>query len=286
MPSAIIGGIRTNYDIVGDGLPLLMFSPGGFDATLDKWSTLGVYARTKIMDYLPQRYRCIIFDRRGTGRSGERVEPITWRDYADQGRGLLEHLGIGSAHLMGGCMGCCPVVAFAAAYPQVVRSMILYWPVGGAKFRIRGHGRFAAHLALVDQAGLEGVVALVRNTDASFSQDPRVGPWAPVIRSDPAFAAEYARTNVERYKAIVTANVNTLIDRDTAPGATPEALMAIDIPALIVPGKDDAHATSAARYLEECLPRAEYWDLPPSAQTEASVPQRLIDFLDRATEAG
>jgi pimeloyl-ACP methyl ester carboxylesterase len=283
MPNTVIDGIKTNYDVVGDGPPLLMFSPGGFDATLDKWSTLGVYARTKIMEYLSHKYRCIVFDRRETGRSGGRVERITWRKYADQGRGLLEHLNIDSAHLMGGCMGCCPVTAFAAAYPEMVRSMILYWPVGGAKFRIRGHSRFAEHLALVDQAGLEGVVALARNTDASFSKDPRVGPWAPVIRSNPAFAADYVHINPEDYKAIVTANVNTLIDRDTAPGAAPEALMRTEIPTLIVPGKDDAHATSAARYLEECLPRAEYWDVPPEAQTEGNVPQRLIDFLDRAS---
>ena len=55
--------------------------------------------------------------------------------------------------------------------------------------------------------------------------------------------------------------------------------MRLDIPALIVPGRDAAHATSAARYLEECLPRAEYWDIPPEQQTEANVPQRVIEFF-------
>ena len=59
----------------------------------------------------------------------------------------------------------------------------------------------------------------------------------------------------------------TLFDRDTAPGAEPEDLMRLDIPALVVPGHDAAHATSAARYLEECLPRAEYWDVPVEQQT-------------------
>ena len=58
---------------------------------------------------------------------------------------------------------------------------------------------------------------------------------------------------------------DALFDRDTAPGAEPEDLMRLDIPALIVPGHDAAHATSAARYLEECLPRAEYWDAPVDA---------------------
>src|SRR5258708_2751359 len=47
-----------------------------------------------------------------------------------------------------------------------------------------------------------------------------------------------------------------LFDRDTAPGAEPEDLMRLDIPALVVPGHDASHATPAARYLEECLPRS------------------------------
>jgi len=46
-----------------------------------------------------------------------------------------------------------------------------------------------------------------------------------------------------------------------------------------VPGRDEAHATSAARYLEEVLPKAQYWDLPPEQQTEANAPARLLDFL-------
>ena len=54
MPSATIDGIQTHYEIIGDGPPLLMFSPGGFDATFDKWSNLGVYARIKLLDYLPR----------------------------------------------------------------------------------------------------------------------------------------------------------------------------------------------------------------------------------------
>ncbi len=55
--------------------------------------------------------------------------------------------------------------------------------------------------------------------------------------------------------------------------------MRLDIPALVVPGNDIAHATSAARYLAECLPRAKYWDVAAEAQTEANVPDRLLEFL-------
>jgi hypothetical protein len=75
---------------------------------------------------------------------------------------------------------------------------------------------------------------------------------------------------------------NALFDRDTAPGAGPEQLMRIEIPALVVPGHDASHATSAARYLEECLPQADYWDVPVEQQTEDKVPARIVDFLSRA----
>jgi len=286
MPTANINGISTHYEVRGEGPPLLMYSPGGFDATLDKWWKLGVYERIKLLDHLPAKYRCIIFDRRETGQSGGRVERISWDDYVEQGRGLLQHLGIEAAHLAGGCMGVCPVLTYAVRYPDEVLSMILYWPVGGAAFRIRGHGRFAQHFALVEQQGLAGVVELARNTSVGFGKDPRIGPWAPVIRNDPEFAEAYAAMDVNRYKLIVAGMSRTLIDRDTAPGAEPEDLMRLDTPALIVPGKDVAHATSAARYLEECLPNAEYWDIPPDEQTEDNVPARLLEFLDRVGSAG
>jgi pimeloyl-ACP methyl ester carboxylesterase len=282
VPTTTIDGITTHYEALGQGPPLLMFSPGGFDATLDKWSTLGVYARIKLLEHLSQRYTCIVFDRRETGLSGGRVEAITWAHYVAQGAGLLDHLGHAAAHLLGGCMGCCPVTAFAVRHPERVTSMILYWPVGGTEFRHRGEERFATHLDFVASAGLRGIVELAQSSDASSGKDPRLGPWAAVLRSDPRFAAGYARLDQTEYRRIVTGMLAALIDRDTAPGAEPEELRGVRIPALIVPGNDPVHATSAARFLAECLPHSDYWNLSPEEQTEANVPNRLLAFLDAA----
>ena len=280
MATAVVDGISTRYEVTGTGAPLLMYAPGGFDATIEKWSSLGVYARVKPLEWLAKKYRCIVFDRRECGQSGGRVERVTWRDYVNHGRALLDHLKIERAHLMGGCMGVSPVVAFAATYPERVAGMVLWWPVGGAKYRIKGHARFAEHLGFVQQNGLQAVVDLVAKEGKSFGADPRGGPWASVIKHDAAFAASFARQDVERYKLIVAGMARTLLDRDTAPGAEPEDLMRLEIPALIVPGHDEAHATSAARYLEECLPKSEYWDLAPAAQNEDNSTARVLQFLD------
>jgi pimeloyl-ACP methyl ester carboxylesterase len=282
MATAVIDGIETRYELMGEGPPLLMHAPGGFDATIEKWSSLGIYKELKFLDHLTRHYRCILFDRRECGRSGGRVESVTWLHYARHGKGLLEHLGIEKAHHMGGCMGCSVAIAFAVAYSQATLSMILFWPVGGAKYRITGQQRFAEHLTYVEQNGLQAVVTLARASDKSFGADPRGGPWVSVIRSDPAFADRYVGLELKQYKPIVEGMARTLLDRDTAPGSTPEELLRLKVPTLIVPGSDPSHATSAACYLEECIPGAEYWDVPVAEQTSMATNARILAFLQNS----
>lgn len=284
MPFATIDGIATRYEVLGPRLgsapPILMYAPGGFDATIEKWSNTGVYQRTKMLEHLQKTYTCIVFDRRECGQSGGRIERVTWAHYVAHGRALLDHLNIQRAHIMGGCMGVCPAAAFGVAHPERVISLVLYWPVGGAKYRMSSHLRFAQHLGFVQQHGLPEVVALVAKDGKPFGTDPRGGPWASVLRHDRAFAEAFTKQDPEAYKLVVTGMQRALFDRDTAPGAEPEDMLRLDLPALVVPGRDVAHATSAARYLEECLPKAQYWDVPPDQQTEANVPKRLLEFLD------
>ena len=280
VPSTVLDGIRTRYEVVGDGPPILMYAPGGFDATIEKWRTQSIYAKVKFLDHLPKKYQCIVFDRRECGESGGRVEAITWKHYALPGKLLLENLGIDRAHIMGGCMGVSCVMAFAVAYPQATMSMLCWWPVGGAKYRIKAHERFTQHLSFVKESGLQGVVDLVKKDGKAFNAEARGGPWASPLR-DPAFAATYLKT--KNYEKTVEQMCRNLFDRDTSPGAEPEQLLKLDIPAIVIPGKDESHATSAARYLEECLPKAQYWDALPEAQTEAAASARLLEFLNTAS---
>ena len=110
-----------------------------------------------------------------------------------------------------------------------------------------------------------------------------MGPWATLIRRDPTFADAYAGLERHQYEVLVAGMSRLMFDRDTVPGAEPEDLQVLDIPALVVPGQDDSHATSAARYLQECLSRAEYWDVPVSEQTADTAPARIMQFLNGVT---
>jgi pimeloyl-ACP methyl ester carboxylesterase len=277
MPTALCDGIKTRYEVVGSGEPLLMFSPGGFNATIENWRTFSIYRLLKLLDHLPRAFECVAFDKRESGESGGRVELLTWEKYAAHARDLLDHLGIERAHVIGGCIGCSIATAFARAYPERGASLVLYSPAGGAAYRRKQHDRFAAHLAFVAKHGLVGVLALASESDASFSQDPRVGPWASALRTDSNFAGDYVRFDETRYLELVDETARTLFDRDTVPGA--DRLDEIDAPALVVPGDDENHARSAALHLAEHLPRAELWDLPPAEQTEENAPARILEFL-------
>ena len=251
MPFVTIDGIATRYETIGQGPPLLMYAPGGFNAVIEMWSTQGVYAKIKLLDHLPKKYTCIVFDRRECGQSGGRVEALTWAHYVAQGKGLLDHLGIERAHLLGGCMGCCPVTAFGdGACRNMVRAMVLWWPVGGAKYRIASHKRFAEHLAFVQQEGLVAVVALVEKDGKPFGADPRGGPWASVIKRDREFAKEYAKQDVDTYQRTTLAMMRNLFDRDTAPGAEPEDMLQARYPRA-----GDSRPGRLARHLGGALSR-------------------------------
>jgi pimeloyl-ACP methyl ester carboxylesterase len=277
MPTATIDGLSVNYLTRGSGPPLLMLAPGGFDSTLEKWSTAGVWKGMRPLDTLGSQFTLIAYDRRESADSGGRVERLSWSLFAEQAKGLLDHLGIRHAFVLGGCMGCSVALAFAARFPEATRALLLHWPVGGYRWKLNGSDRFARHLTFAREHGLAGVVKRAHE-GRSFWQDPEAGPWASAIIRDPKFADAFQGQDLDRYLGIVAASARALFDRDTPPGAEPEEMMAMKVPALIVPGDDPAHATSGAHYLRELLPQPEYWPVMPPEQTPERVRERILEF--------
>jgi hypothetical protein len=95
---------------------------------------------------------------------------------------------------------------------------------------------------------------------------------------EPRFAEAFGQQDPERYLGIVAASGRTLFDRDTPPGAEPEEIMAMKVPAVIIPGDDPSHASSGANYLRELLPQAEFWPVMPPEQTPDRVRERILEF--------
>jgi pimeloyl-ACP methyl ester carboxylesterase len=115
MPIAKVGGINIYYEIHGTGEPLvLIFGYAGHS---------GLWFRQ--IPVLSQKYRVIVFDNRGAGRSDKPDMPYTTAMMAEDTAGLLDAIGIDAAHVFGISMGGMIAQHFALNYPQRVISLIL-----------------------------------------------------------------------------------------------------------------------------------------------------------------
>jgi hypothetical protein len=84
MTTATIDGLEVSYEMRGSGPALLMLAPGGFDATMEKWTTAGVWKGMRPLDTLASDFTLIAYDSRESGHSGGRVEKLSWALFADQ----------------------------------------------------------------------------------------------------------------------------------------------------------------------------------------------------------
>ena len=95
MPKVIINGINISYKVEGVGEPLVMIM--GIASTQRAW-LLQTLAFKK-------HFKVITFDNRGCGESEKPHEPYSIRTLADDTAGLISHMGIDKAHVLGVSMG-------------------------------------------------------------------------------------------------------------------------------------------------------------------------------------
>ena len=74
---------------------------------------------------LKEKFRCIVFDNRGVGKSSKPDFPYTMKMFADDTTNLMKALGIQKAHILGISMGGYIAQQIAISYPEMVKSLIL-----------------------------------------------------------------------------------------------------------------------------------------------------------------
>jgi pimeloyl-ACP methyl ester carboxylesterase len=270
MAYATIDGIQTHYEVTGDGPPIMLFAPAGFDASIQRWSLNGVWKEMRPLESLAKEFRLIAYDRREAGLSCGRLEPLHWPLYAKHAIGLLDHLGIDRAFMLGACMGCSVALTIGALFPKRCAGLLLHWPVGGYRWMLKTRSIFDKHIGYVKEQGLQGVAERARKSGVFF-YDPECGPWSAAIANDPELAKAFVRQDPAAYVALVEECRDTLF-HDTMPsGATGDQLMKMDIPGYIMSGDDAAHSHSAAHALRELMPRAALSPVMPPQQNPASV---------------
>ena len=270
MAFASIDGIRTHYQVAGEGPPLLLLAPMGDNASIPQRWLDRVWRGFKPVERLMRDFQVITYDRRESGNSGGRIEPLSWAAFARHADALLDHLGIEQAFLLGGCIGSSVALALGAHAPERCRALLLHWPVGGFRWLTRGRANFDRHIAFVREHGLLRVAELAGKS-SMFWSNPEAGPWSSVIASDDSFAQSFVRKDLDRYLEVVAQSRDNLFSDTMPSGVTSSQLMAMRMPAFVMPGDDTLHTMSSAHVLRELMPHAKLSRLMPRRQNTASI---------------
>lgn len=115
MPKVKVGDISLNYEIIGEGSPVLLVTGLGADSMAWAMNVPGLMGSHKV----------VTVDNRGMGQSDKPTTPYTTELMADDTIALLRHLDLGPVHLVGQSLGgmICQHVALKA--PELLRSLAL-----------------------------------------------------------------------------------------------------------------------------------------------------------------
>ena len=222
MPFAAVDAIELYYESHGSGPPIV-FAHGRGGNHLSWWQQVPFFA---------DRYRCITIDHREFGQSKDAADGPGRAAFVEDLRGLLDHLDIREAYLVGQSMGGSTCLGFAVAYPERVKALVLADTTGGiAEERILADFRRRAP-------------ALPRaSSDRAIS--------AGFKRRDPAKAFLYAE--IGALSAPVRETLEQYLTSEDGPRAA--ALAAFRVPTLVVVGAEDPIVTpELARLVSELIP--------------------------------
>lgn len=157
MPFANVNGIRLHYRAHGKGEPLVLVAGWGTD--LRAW----VFQLLSFRRY----FRVVAFDNRGVGRSDTPAGPYSIRQMAADVVGLMDHLHIAAAHVLGLSMGGMIAQEVAINHPHRVLKLVL-----GCTFAWRGEGSGQTEEYLAE---IRGDVTRAKLALASLANNNRLG---------------------------------------------------------------------------------------------------------------
>ena len=110
-----VNGLDLYYEIHGEGEPLILLH-GGVGA---------IEMFGEVLPLLAQDRRVIAVDLQAHGRTADIDRPMTFEAMADDVAGLIGHLGLGEADVMGYSLGGGVALRTAIQHPEVVSNLVL-----------------------------------------------------------------------------------------------------------------------------------------------------------------
>lgn len=262
MPTARVGDIQLNYTVQGAGDWLVLI--GGYASS--NWQSWGA-----MLAELAKRYRVLAFDNRGIGESDAPDAPYSTRMLARDTLGLMDHLGIDSARIVGKSMGGAIAQWVALEQPQRVRCVAMTSTTARLDSRARKMVRW-----WMDSAKDSGFAKLFPG-ELTYFYTPGYYDSHP----DAIARAEQALIAVHRPLHGFLRMGQALIEHDTW-----DRLPEITVPVFLLCGADDMITpASHSRAMAQRLPDAELHIIADTLHGVMSEKpetfQLVLDFLRR-----
>lgn len=266
MSKVKVKDIETAYDVEGSGEPVILI--GGY--------TMGKEAWRLQVEGLMKVFRVITFDNRGVGETTVPTEPFTVADMAADTVGLMDALGIDSAHIFGVSMGGLIAQILALDYSGRVKKVALGCTTHGGRHAI--------------QPEKEVMDTLAKASDTTIPAEESIRMRVPLI-----FAERFIQEEPERLEEFVQSSVQF---RPTPEGAAGQMgalsvfnvkrrLGEIHCPVLVITGSDDRMMPSEnSRLLHEGIVGAELYIVEGAGHSfffekADEVNEVLIDFFNK-----
>jgi pimeloyl-ACP methyl ester carboxylesterase len=272
--AVVDGGVRLYYEEAGAGVPMVFVHEFAGEAA--SW--------TPQVRFFARRYRTIAYNARGYPPSDvpEDLAAYSQMHAVHDIRGVLDHLQIDRAHIVGLSMGGFATLHFGLTYPERALSLV----VGGAGYGSRpeerdGFRRDSAEI--VERFEREGMQAVADTysmgpTRVQFLDKDPVGwrEFHELLRKGSAKGHALTMRGVQMTRP----SVYELTDR----------MAKLEVPTLVITGDEDEPCLEPALHMKRTIPAAGLVVLPKSGHTinleePEAFNRAVLDFVT-AVDAG
>ncbi len=239
MPKLLSNGVNLYYEVSGEGEPLV-FIHGLGSSTFDWEFQVPEFSKS---------FKVITFDLRGHGQSDKPEGPYTMQQYSDDLSGLLQGLGIPSAHIVGISLGGGVVFQFAIDHPGQVKTATIVNSAPTLGDPAQAKPEIDRRVGIVQQMGMRAMGQALAPTlfpkpEHAALRETFIARWA---ENDPRayIEATLSMLNWNVIPALGKIQCPTLViaaDQDYSPVAVKEAYIKLMPNATLVVIPDSRHA--------------------------------------------
>ena len=261
MSYADVNGISLYYEEHGSGQPLVLLHGG-----LAAGSSFA-----PVLPELAQGRRVILVDLQAHGHTADVDRPLRWETLADDIAGLIGHLGLEQADVMGYSFGASTALRTAIQHPGLVRRLVV------VSVPFRRDGWYPESRAGMDQMGSQLADMLKQGPlyELYASAAPRVEDW-PVLLDK---TGELLRRDYDWSADLAKISAPVMLVYADADAVRPAHI--VDFYARLGGGQRDANWDGSARPVTRLaiLPGQTHYDIFGSPVLPAAV----LPFLDAAS---